>query len=171
MWLNLLSIKPGEVQSARGKAISFGGRLRIVGHPFRNLMIGRKGYATATQRTTPCLACDYVKRLIKRSTGRLSERPLFQRKMALPDVAKWPKSRTFPFLSDRLLELQKLIDDAKKKDTGLTEFWLAGMMRQVGKLTTLPRMLEPLDLDTIKTYFLAIADELIRDSKPPDWGA
>ncbi len=75
------------------------------------------------------------------------------------------------YLLDSGQNLQRLIADAKEKDAGLTEFWLAGMMRQVQRLTVLPQMLKPLDLDTVKTYFLALADELIRNVKPPTWGA
>lgn len=65
-------------------------------------------------------------------------------------------------------DFQVLLRDAKEKDAGLTEFWLAGMMRQVEKLKSLPPMLVPLELDTLKTFFLELADELFRSAKPPD---
>lgn len=65
-------------------------------------------------------------------------------------------------------DLPQLIRNAKEKDAGLTEFWLAGMMRQVEKLKVLPVMLQPLELETLKVFFLQLADELFRNAKPPD---
>jgi len=72
------------------------------------------------------------------------------------------------FLLQAGQDFQTLVKYAKEKDAGLTEFWLAGMMRQVQKLKTLPTMLKPLDLDTVKTFFLALADEQFRNVQPPD---
>jgi predicted nucleotidyltransferase component of viral defense system len=65
-------------------------------------------------------------------------------------------------------DFKTLILYAKEKDTGLTEFWLAGMLRQVEKLKSLPPMLAPLELETVKTVFLELADELFRTAKPPE---
>jgi hypothetical protein len=65
------------------------------------------------------------------------------------------------------LELFDLIEMAKQKDAGLTEFYLAGMMRQVRELNRLPRMLKPIDLDTLKEFYLRLADDLLRRAKPP----
>ncbi len=65
-------------------------------------------------------------------------------------------------------DLPTLIDDAKQKDSGLSEFWLAGMLRQVQTLTRLPVMLKPLELDTLKSYYLSLADDLLRKIKPND---
>jgi predicted nucleotidyltransferase component of viral defense system len=63
-------------------------------------------------------------------------------------------------------DLARLIDDAKQKDSGISEFWLAGMFRQVDALTRLPTMLKPLDLETLKTFYLELADDLLRHIKP-----
>src|SRR5581483_2664177 len=65
------------------------------------------------------------------------------------------------------LELFDLIEMAKQKDAGLTECYLAGMMRQVRELNRLPRMLKPIDLDTLKEFYLRLADDLLRRAKPP----
>jgi len=59
-----------------------------------------------------------------------------------------------------------LLAMAKQKDTGLSEFYLAGMMRQVRRLTRLPRMIKPLELATLQEFFLQLADELLRRIKP-----
>lgn len=54
----------------------------------------------------------------------------------------------------------------KEKDTGLTEFFLAGMMRQVVKLDRLPRMLKDVSLDKLKEFYLSLADDLLRNIRP-----
>jgi predicted nucleotidyltransferase component of viral defense system len=72
------------------------------------------------------------------------------------------------FLLESGQDFQTLVGYAKEKDSGLTEFWLAGMMRQVEKLKTLPEMLKPLDLEALKAYFRALADEQFREVRPPD---
>ena len=64
--------------------------------------------------------------------------------------------------------LPHLIRDAKAKDSGITEFWLAGMLRQVEALTRLPVMLKPLELGTLQSFFLELADNLLRGIKPAE---
>ncbi len=70
------------------------------------------------------------------------------------------------FLIQKGYDFRYLVSKAKEKDTGLTEFYLANMMRQVRRLTRLPRMLKPLDLETLKGFYLQLADDLLRDIKP-----
>jgi hypothetical protein len=67
-------------------------------------------------------------------------------------------------------DLEQLVTLAKQKDAGLSEFWLAGMMRQVTRLRDLPIMLKPLTLEELQSFFLELADREFRDIKPPDWG-
>ncbi|MBE9509165.1 MAG: hypothetical protein IMY86_14095, partial [Chloroflexi bacterium] len=50
-----------------------------------------------------------------------------------------------------------------------TEFWLAGMMREVTKLKDLPLMLKSLTLDDLQAFFLELADREFRDVRPPNW--
>jgi len=71
------------------------------------------------------------------------------------------------FLLEAGLKLPELIGYAKQKDGGLTEFWLAEMLRQVVKLKHLPVMLKPVSLETIQAYFLRLADDLLDAIKPP----
>lgn len=71
------------------------------------------------------------------------------------------------FLLEAGLNLRELIAHAKQKDGGVTEFWLAEMMRQVEWLKHLPVMLKPVSLDSLKAYFLQLADELLLDIEPP----
>ena len=65
-------------------------------------------------------------------------------------------------------DFQTLVRYAKEKDSGMEDFWLAGMLRQVRKLTKLPTMLDVLDLETIQTYFLNLADIQFRHIRPPE---
>ena len=65
-------------------------------------------------------------------------------------------------------QLDNFISDAKEKDTGLTELWLAGMMRQVQNIRSLPEMIKPVEIEELKTFFLKLADDLFRKIKPTD---
>ncbi len=71
------------------------------------------------------------------------------------------------FLLQEGLNFDELLKLAKEKDRGLTEFFLAGMMRQVVTVSDLPRMLKPLDLETMKKFYLDLGDDLLRRVKPP----
>ncbi len=72
------------------------------------------------------------------------------------------------FLLQRGQPLPTLIADAKEKDSGITEFWLAGMLRQVEMLNRLPIMLKPLDIATLKSFYLDLADDLLRRIRPAE---
>ncbi len=73
------------------------------------------------------------------------------------------------FLLQAGYDFKRLVALAKQKDTGLTEFWLAGMMREVTKLRVFPQMLKPLTLDELQTFFLELADREFRDVRPLNW--
>jgi hypothetical protein len=70
------------------------------------------------------------------------------------------------FLLQSGQQLPALITDAKQKDSGISEFWLAGMLRQVETLNRLPRMLKPIELAVLKSFYLDLADDLLRGIKP-----
>lgn len=71
------------------------------------------------------------------------------------------------FILQAGLQFDDLLAMAKQKDGGLTEFYLAGMVRQARDLNYLPRMLKPIDLDAMKKFYLELGDELLRRAKPP----
>jgi hypothetical protein len=71
------------------------------------------------------------------------------------------------FLLEAGYDLRTLIERAKEKDGGLTEFWLAGMLRQAATLQELPAMIKPLSLTTIKEFYAQLAADLMRAAKPP----
>jgi hypothetical protein len=71
------------------------------------------------------------------------------------------------FLLKRGYDLAELFKLAKEKDLGFTEFYFAGMLRQAGKLRSLPRMVEPLTVDELGAFFEPLAEDIVRRLKPP----
>ncbi len=72
------------------------------------------------------------------------------------------------FILQQGQDLDHLLSLAKQKDLGLTEFWVANMMRQIRGATRMPRMIKPLDLELLKKFYLDLADELLRRVKPAE---
>lgn len=68
-------------------------------------------------------------------------------------------------------DFDELFALAQQKDPGLDEFYLSRMMRLVSRLTEddLPKMLKPVDLPTIKQFFLDLADKLADRVNPTQW--
>lgn len=56
----------------------------------------------------------------------------------------------------------------KQKDKGLTEFHLAGMMRQIHRVRDLPVMRTPVDLQTLASFYDGLADRLLARHRPPE---
>jgi hypothetical protein len=72
------------------------------------------------------------------------------------------------FLTQASFQFDDLLERAKQKDRGLEEFYLAMALKAVEKIepADLPRMLKPLDLNELKTYFLALAVTVAQRAKP-----
>ena len=64
-------------------------------------------------------------------------------------------------------DLKSLIAQAKQKDLGLTEFYLGHMMRQGPRIDSMLELFEPLSLQTLQEFYLRLADELLREARPP----
>jgi predicted nucleotidyltransferase component of viral defense system len=64
------------------------------------------------------------------------------------------------------LKFDDLYRQAKEKDLGLSELYLAHALRGIENIRLFPRMLEPLPWDEIKTFFLALARQLLTQIKP-----
>lgn len=69
-------------------------------------------------------------------------------------------------LKKKLFTFQKLLRDAKKKDLGLSEFYLAHMLLEVKKLKNFPEILIPFNKDSMEKYFVSIANKLLLEAKP-----
>lgn len=59
-----------------------------------------------------------------------------------------------------------LFAKARQKDPGLIEFFFAGSLLQVNRLSMLPHMLKPMDLVTMQTFFTELANRMIDDLNP-----
>lgn len=70
------------------------------------------------------------------------------------------------FLLQTGLGFESLFDMARAKDGGLNKFYLPWMMRQIRQVEHLPVMLKPLNIDVLKTFYLELADQLLREIKP-----
>ncbi|MBI3360060.1 MAG: nucleotidyl transferase AbiEii/AbiGii toxin family protein [Chloroflexi bacterium] len=67
------------------------------------------------------------------------------------------------------LTFEHLVALAKRKDTGLQEFYLAGWIKQqTPKLHTPPTMLKAVDFEEMKRYFLQLANELMAKQNPEE---
>jgi hypothetical protein len=72
-------------------------------------------------------------------------------------------------LTETDLLLDDLLDMAKQKDTGLHEFYLAGWIHQeTPKLHTLPPMIKPLDVETLKQFGAELARKIMLRAKPAE---
>jgi hypothetical protein len=64
------------------------------------------------------------------------------------------------------LKFEQLFQQAKQKDTGLSEFYLAYALKNVEKISLFPHILKPLAWDEIKSYFQTLSIELLTRIKP-----
>ena len=70
-------------------------------------------------------------------------------------------------LQKQLSTFHKLLMDAKKKDLGLSEFYLAHMLLEVKTLKDFPKMFVPFNKDRMERYFVSLANKLLIKAKPP----
>ena len=70
------------------------------------------------------------------------------------------------FILQEGYELDQLFEMAREKDLGLTKFYFVGMLRQISKYTRLPKMLKPLELETLQAFYSEMAYKLMRDLDP-----
>ena len=59
-------------------------------------------------------------------------------------------------------------DIARQKHVGMDDYWLAIALAQVERVQMLPRMIKPLSLNELKTFFLARSKELMDRVDPAD---
>lgn len=71
-------------------------------------------------------------------------------------------------LQKKLFTFQKLLKDAKKKDLGMNEFYLAHMLLEVENLKNFPMMLVSFNKDKMESYFVSLANKLLLEVKPKE---
>jgi Nucleotidyl transferase AbiEii toxin, Type IV TA system len=69
-------------------------------------------------------------------------------------------------LHNSTLTFDALFEQAREKDLGLSELYLAYALQNIGKIRLFPRMLQPLPWDEIRTYFETLARQLLTRIKP-----
>ena len=61
-----------------------------------------------------------------------------------------------------------LVNLAKQKDLGLTEFYLANSIAQIETSTQMPILLKPLDLNKYRAFYKKLSTNLLLKIKPED---
>jgi hypothetical protein len=70
------------------------------------------------------------------------------------------------FITQAGYEFTKLLDMAREKDTGLVDFYLAGALLQINKITRLPAMQKPIELSQLQEFFTHLANDLLDQLDP-----
>jgi hypothetical protein len=68
------------------------------------------------------------------------------------------------FVVQELLPFDRLVALARRKDVGMDDYWLAIALAQVEQVSVLPRMVKPVSVTELKTFFLARAKELMEQA-------
>ena len=72
------------------------------------------------------------------------------------------------FLLKQGYRLEELLELAKEKDLGFSDFYFALMLRRVVDLKQLPRMILPVTLEELCAFFLPLAEQVMLKTKPPE---
>jgi|SRR3989344_2071463 len=68
--------------------------------------------------------------------------------------------------SYKQLKFEDLFDKAKRKDTGLNEFYLASMLAEVENLPDFLQMFKPLDRKRVRRFFLDLSRKFFKKIEP-----
>jgi hypothetical protein len=88
----------------------------------------------------------------------------------LTDILGRTESKDFVdlyFLLHAGYDFDDLLEKAQEKDLGLQPFFLAGALRQVLHFQHLPSTTPPLALSELKTFIIALSDQLLDRLQPP----
>lgn len=69
-------------------------------------------------------------------------------------------------IKDKKLKFEKIFKEAKKKDTGLNEFYLANMLAEAEGLEYFPKTNKPFKKKELKNFFSRLSKELFLKIKP-----
>lgn len=67
------------------------------------------------------------------------------------------------FICHEMMPFSKLFSLAGQKHVGMTHYWMAVAMQNARAIKFLPRMIKPLEIAELQTYFLNLAQELMAD--------
>jgi predicted nucleotidyltransferase component of viral defense system len=65
------------------------------------------------------------------------------------------------FVCQELMPFAELEELTRQKHVGIDDYWLSVAMQRISQVGILPRMIKPLDLDELQTFFLSLAQEII----------
>ena len=63
------------------------------------------------------------------------------------------------FINQELMPFNKLLPYARQKHAGMDDYWLAISLQRVQHIKLLPRMIKPLTITELQTFFLNLAQE------------
>lgn len=72
----------------------------------------------------------------------------------------------FYFLLQQGFDLNELMQMAKEKDLGFTEFYFAGSLGEIRRVQDLPRMLRPITLEELGAFYNALAAQIMHKIRP-----
>ncbi len=74
----------------------------------------------------------------------------------------------FYFLLKQGFNLDELMQMAREKDLGFTEFYFAGSLGQIRHVQDLPRMIQPITIEELCAFFVPLADRIMLRLKPSE---
>lgn len=69
-------------------------------------------------------------------------------------------------LKEKRVDFENIFKMAKKKDLGLSEFYLAHMLNRVIDIKNFPKTIKPFDKKELTDFFLTLSDKLFKKIKP-----
>lgn len=70
------------------------------------------------------------------------------------------------FLLQQGFDLDELMQKAKEKDLGFTEFYFAGSLGEIRRVHDLPRMIKPVTVEQLNAFYNPLAAQIMRTLKP-----
>ncbi|MDX1417224.1 MAG: nucleotidyl transferase AbiEii/AbiGii toxin family protein [Candidatus Promineifilaceae bacterium] len=70
------------------------------------------------------------------------------------------------FVCRDFMSLAELIESTRQKHVGIDNYWLAQAFERVRQVNFLPRMIKPLELEVLRSFFLEEASRLIDNIDP-----
>lgn len=65
------------------------------------------------------------------------------------------------FLCQELMPFSRLEELTKQKYVGIDDYWLAIALRRVTQISLLPRMIKPVTIEELNSFFLPLAEEMM----------
>ncbi len=69
------------------------------------------------------------------------------------------------FINREMMPFYELLPYARQKHVGMDDYWLAIALQRVRYVKLLPRMIKPLAMSDLQTYFLTLAEELMSTAR------